>query len=438
MNLLQDDVKKLYFKYLFPTFGSTIVMSIYSTVDLVAVGIACGPTGNAALACVSPIWSIMISLALLLGVGGSVRMSHMRGAGNSLEGDRFFTTSLCCAGVLSVLVTVFCLCFQSPLLRLFGADAELLPLAMKYSRWIMMAVPFFIIGTMLLSFIRNDGAPVLCTVAVIGGGVVNMLGDYLFVFPLGMGISGAGLATALGLVFSTLVLLSYFLRKSCKLRLAKITEFFPRFGRIIAAGFASFATDLAFGVMMVLFNRQIMVLGGSTELAIYGTISNVAILFQSLFYSVGNATIPIASTNYGAKQYDRVKRVLGLALGTALVMSLLFTLVTELFPGMWLDLYLEVNDAIMAIGPASLRAYGVSFLFMGVNVVSSFYLQSVLQARQSILVTLARGFVLGSILVFLLPPLLGPDAIWWTMPIAEFLTMLMAAVFVFRQQKQLK
>lgn len=438
MNKKSDKIKGLYFKYLFSAFGSTIVASIYTTVDIMAVGHYSGPNGTASIACINPIWSIFMSTGMLFGIGGSVIMSICRGKGDKKEGDRYFTASFIMAAVAAMAITLINAFFEKELLQLFGANELLLEYALPYMKWIIPVIPTFLLGQYLTAFIRNDNAPILCTAAIISGGVFNIFGDIFFVFTLDMGISGAGLATAMGQVISFAILCSYFFSKKCRLRFAKPISFIKPAIEIIRIGFAPFIVDISFGLSVMLFNNQIMHYGGETELACYSTVSNIAIMFQCLFYAVGQALQPIASTNYGAKKYANVQRVLQLSICTALIMGMLFLAVSEAIPAVLLRCYMTVDTAVMAVGPNILRKYAVSFLLMGINIVAGYYLQSVLRTKASVLISLMRGFILCTAFVFILPVMLGFDAIWWAMALSELITSIYAVSMIFKTSKKLK
>lgn len=432
MDLIHDNLRKVFSHYLFTALGSSVIVSIYSSVDIICVGHYCGPVGTAAISCVNPLWSVMIAPGLLFGVGGAIRMTNRRGAGDPETGSEYFTAALAVGFFISLLMTAFFLFRLDAMLRFFGADDTLLPYARSYAKWIALSVPSFFMGSLLSSFVRNDGAPGLCTAAILTGGILNMFGDVYFVFDfgLGMGMSGAGLATALGQTVAVLLICSYFFRKKCALRLKRCTDLFRKLGRIIASGFAIAVVDLTFGVTVVLFNRQIMRYAGASELAIFGTVSNIAILFQLLFYGVGQAVQPITSANFGAGDMSRVRGMRGIYLLTSAAMSGLFFALAEAFPKVFLKIYMSVDNTILVMGSRALKIYAVSFLFMGVNVVSTYFLESILHSRQSLVISLSRGMVLAAVFAFLLPALFGIHSIWFAMPAAEFLTFLYAGYSV--------
>ncbi|WP_330627794.1 MATE family efflux transporter [[Clostridium] symbiosum] len=210
MNLLQGNVKNIYFKYLSAAFGSALISSIYGLVDMAMVGQYQGPGGTAALAVVAPVWNIIYSLGLLTGIGGSVLFSAARGSGDRGKENQYFTTSLISTLLLGLACWFAIVLFDTQMLLLFGAEETLLPLAKQYLLPVKFIVPVFLFNQMLAAFLRNDNNPGLATAAVLSGGIFNVFGDYFFVFILDMGIMGAGLATAAGAFITFAVMLTHF------------------------------------------------------------------------------------------------------------------------------------------------------------------------------------------------------------------------------------
>ncbi|MDD3411443.1 MAG: MATE family efflux transporter [Eubacteriales bacterium] len=182
MDFLKTDIKKLYFRFLFPSMMSAIVTSIYFFVD--AIGRAEGALGTAALAIISPTYGVMTFLAVLCGVGGSVMMSMAKGQGEEEKGNACFTAAVALMGILAIALWGVFAAFMEPIFTLFGANAEIMPKAVEYEKWIIGFLPVFVFSTFMSAFIRNDGAPHLAMAAVILGGGLNVLGDWLLVFPM--------------------------------------------------------------------------------------------------------------------------------------------------------------------------------------------------------------------------------------------------------------
>ena len=421
MDFLTGNIRKMYGKYLAAAFGSAMITCIYSIVDMAMVGQYQGPDGTAALAVVAPVWNIIYSLGLLMGIGGSVIFSTKRGSSGRSGADenQYFTAAVLGSVVLSVLAWAGVLGFQQPVLRFFGADDSLLPLALRYMEPIVVVFPLFLMNQMLAAFLRNDGSPGLATAAVLSGGAVNMVGDYLFVFPLGMGIFGAGLATALGSVLSFVVMMTHFFSKKNTLRLVKPTKLGTKWREICVTGFSTFFIDVAMGILTVLFNRQIMRYLGSNALAIYGPIIQVSTFVQCCAYSVGQAAQPIISTNFGAGQWPRIRQTLRLALWTTAAFGVFWTALSLAVPNFYIRIFMTPTREILDMAPGIIRTYAVSFLLLPFNIFSTYYFQAIMQPRAAFVVSVARGLVVSGALILLLPVVVAPEMIWWAMPVTE-------------------
>ena len=183
IDFLTDRIKPIYFKYLSASFGTAMIASIYSIVDVAMVGQYQGPEGTAALAVVAPAWNIIYSLGLLMGAGGSVLFSIRRGGetGDGSE-NQYFSAALIGAVVLAVPAWVGIIFFDRPILTFFGADSSLLVLAQAYMRPIKYVFPLYLFNQVVAAFLRNDKSPGLATLGVLCGGIFNIFGDYFFVF----------------------------------------------------------------------------------------------------------------------------------------------------------------------------------------------------------------------------------------------------------------
>lgn len=440
MDFLNGRIKTIYFKYLSAAFGSALITSIYSIVDMAMVGQYHGPEGSAALAVVAPVWNIIYSFGLLMGIGGSVLFSTIRGKadGDIKKSNEYFTASVIGSVILAAVIWLIIIFFDKNLLLIFGAQGNTLTLAREYVLPIKAAIPFFLFNQMLAAYLRNDKNPALATGAVLAGGIFNIFGDYFFVFTCDMGAFGAGLATAIGSTLSFLVMLSHFFTKKNTLRLVKPEGLVRKLREITATGFSTFFIDVAMGILTILFNRQIMVYLGTNALSVYGVIVNISTFVQCCAYSVGQASQPIISTNSGAGRGDRIRETLKYALGTVAVFSIFWTVVTMVIPNVFIRIFMSPTPEVLEIAPGILRCYGISFLLLPLNVFSTYYFQALMKSKTAFIASVARGLVISGILIYLLPAAFGGDMIWFAMPITE----LVVAVYVIRQMikytKQLK
>lgn len=370
MDILKTEIKKLYRTYLIPSLSAAVVTSIYGFIDMIAIGRGVGPDGAAALSIATPIFGVVSFFGILCGVGGSVYLGKARGEGRMEKSNAYFTASLILILVLTILAWVGFFFFSRQIYTFFGATDILMPLVKAYTDWIVWTMPFFMFSSYLSSMVRSDGAPKRVMAAVIIGGMLNIFGDWFFVFPMRWGMSGAALATVLGTVVQSFILAGHFLSKKCCLRLEKPYQLPKALRNILVAGFSASVIDIAFIVLTVILNKQVLRYGGESSLAVFGVIISCSSIFQHLFSGVGQAIQPIVSMNYGAGLTYRIREAGRLALFTELLMGIGFALTGILFPLPLVRFFVNVTPEILEIAPSIIRVYFLSFLPMGVNILA--------------------------------------------------------------------
>lgn len=438
MNLLTDNPKKVFFRFLVPAVSSAVAVAIYSFVDTIVIGQDMGPNGTAACAVLLPVFTLASFIALLFGVGGAVLMSKARGEGNREKGDAYYTASLVAAGIITLVLWIAGMLFQKPLYRLCGADDVLLPYVYEYGRWIFATYPTFVFVTLLGSFVRTDGAPRFVMIVTLIGGIFNIIGDIVFVFPCKMGMNGAALATAGGSVLQTVILLVYILLGKTSLHLAKPHQWLQAIKKITVVGFGAGFSQIAMAVVAFVINNQIMKYAGASALAVYGFLGTVSALFLSVFAGIGQAAQPLASENYGAGQHKRCFEVGKLGIITAVVFGIVSFALCALFPSQMVNIFMQPTPEVENIAPFIIRVCALSFLPMAINMFVMAYLQSVGKANSATLISTLRGMVLPIILLYLMPYLWGGNGIWWAVTAADALAAVPAAALIVGQLRKKK
>ncbi|MDO4342002.1 MAG: MATE family efflux transporter [Eubacteriales bacterium] len=440
MDLLRDDVRKTYRRYLAAAFGSSFISTIYSFVDMIVVGQYQGPSGTAALALISPVWNIIFSLGMLFGIGGSVHFGMLRGEKDNVPGteNRYFTSALYVTGTLSALIMTVLLCFDGAIFRALGAEGELLTLALDYFRPVRFAVPCYMLGQVVAAFLRNDNDPGLATAAVLIGGLFNVFGDCYFTFVLDMGLFGAGLATAIGSALTLAIMLTHFFKRENTLRLVPIRQLSGTVGRMIETGFSAFFADLAMGIVTALLNRGIVRYAGTDALAVYGVIVYVGTCAQCSAYSVGQAAQPLFSINFGARKWDRIRQTQTCAIRSVIVFSLFWTGVSMVFPEQIVRIFMDATPGVLEIAPTIIRIYATSFLLLPFNIYSAYYFQSIMRARAALWLAVARGLVISGGLILLLPLIFKATGLWIAMPITDAITFAATLFLTIRYTKTLE
>lgn len=432
MDLLKDKIGSLYLKFLAPSLFSALVTTIYSFVDTIAIGKGVGTDGAAACAVIYPIMGVASLFGFLCGIGGSVRFGKARGEGRMEKANAYYTASLILVLVLTALVWPFTALFRKEIFTLFGASSALMPLVLEYGDWIIGTFPAFILSAYFTCMVRCDGAPNVVMGAVIAGGVFNVFGDWFLVFPMGMGMAGAAIATAGGTVIQLFVLCAYLFSQKSSLQLVRPWKLTKAFFKSVTAGFSASVLEFAFIILTCILNNQIMRYGGETALAVFGVVLTCSGMFQHIFTGVGQTIQPIATTNFGAGQIRRIASLRRISELTVIAMGIVFMLSGILFPAQIICFFMDATPEVLSAAPGIMRIYFISFLFMGINIWATFYFQSILRTRTSTVLSLLRGLILSGLLLYLLPAWLGLDGVWWAMVLTEGIVaaVTLACVFV--------
>lgn len=421
-NLTEDPVQKLFFKYLAPSISATLVTSIYILADTVMIGRGVGAIGIAALNLLLPLFSLYFGTGLLFGVGGGVLLSISKGRGDERGAREYFTMALFCSAVMSVFYVAGSHIFFDPLTRLLGRNDSMSIYVEEYGRILVSGAPVFLFSSFLQAFVRNDKAPKLSMAAVVTGGISNVILDYIFIFPFGMGMAGGALASVIGSGLTVLILLSHFFSPANTLKTVRTLKL-RKCREIFVNGVPSFLIELSNGIVVFLFNRQLLAYAGDLGVVVYGIISNSTLIVSSIGNGISQAAQPIMATNFGAGRRERVMSTRKLAELTAAAAGILFLAIGVCAPLLVIEVFVRPTEEIIHMAVPAVRIYFISYLAVGLNILYSTYFQSTMKSGFAMVICLLRGIILNGILVFILPLVWGVTGIWMTIVAAEFMTL---------------
>ena len=431
-DLLKDDIKKLYIKYLLPSICATMITSIYIIADTIMVGHGIGKDALVALNLLLPIYSLLFGIGNMLGIGGGILVSVALGVGNKNRVKEVFSTALMSAIIFSILMTLSFLAFRRDICYLLGADTSTIDYAMDYGTILFAAMPIFILSACLQGFIRNDKAPNRAMLAVVFGSVTNIVLDYVFIYILDMEMRGAVLATVIGYTLNFVICIGHLFSRQnnlkCDLRLIKIVTFKD----IFVSGFTSMLVEMSSGITTFVFNLQIIKYLKNIGVVVYSVLTNSIIVCNSIFMGAAQTTQPIIASNYGAVLMDRVEKVKKLGIKVIIVIAIMFSIYVNVFPRTLIDAFVEANEEIYSMGVYAIGVYFMCLIPMAVNIYYSTYLQSIIKSGKAFLITCLRGVVLNIALVFVVPLLFGGKSIWFVVPITEIITMIIALTLVYQ------
>ncbi len=358
----------------------------------------------------------------MIAIGGATRFSILRSQGNNEKANIVFSTALRAGLVLSILFLVLGLCASGYLAELLGADESTLPMTKIYLSTIMIFAPFFTINNVMLAFVRNDNNPNLAMMAMVAGSFSNIILDYVFMFPLDMGMFGAVLATCLAPIISLGVLSPHFTKHKDRLVVFGDKLAWGLFPDLCALGSSALIVEFSSAAVLITFNLVILGLQGNTGVAAYGIVANLGLIGVAVFTGLSQGAQPLVSRLYGAGSEQLTKKVRRYALRTAVVIAIIIYLVVLGYSDSIVALFNgegDVDIARMAAG--GLRAYFLGFLFLGINVVEATYLSATEKPRGAFLISMARGIVIIIPLVLILSRFWGMMGVWLSFVLTELI-----------------
>ncbi|MEG0771949.1 MATE family efflux transporter [Clostridium sp.] len=437
LNLLEDDIRKIFLHYLLPSIGGMLGLSLYIFFDTMFIGQGVGSEGLAALSIAIPIYNVHSALGLLLGVGGATVLSIYHGEENHRKANETFTISFFITVFLGILLTVVEVIYIDELCYFLGANEELFPLVKEYLRILTWFTWAFILSGSMVVMVRNDKNPKLAMWAMLAGCISNIFLDWLFIMGFNMGMTGAIVATVISPIITLSILSIHFTKKINTIKLVKIKLDIALIMRILRNGVASFILEISGAIVIFAFNKAVFSHLGDLGISAYSIIANISLICASIFTGVAQAVQPIISINFGAKKVSRINKSIKYALITSIILGVLIYAIGLVMPGAIVLIFNNDNAELMKITVKGIRLYFISFLFMGINIVIVSYLQSMERSKISIFSSLCRGIIFILIGLLILPKLFSVNGVWLTVAFAELITLGINIIYLVINKKHL-
>lgn len=418
---------RIFFQYVIPSVLSFALSGVYAIVDGFFIGNSIGDLGLSAINIAYPIVAAIQALGTGIGMGGAIYYSIYRAEKKEEQAKEFIAGTLWVLIISSVFLTISVLILNGTLLELLGANGRLLALGKEYIAVIALGASMQVIGTGLVPFIRNHGGSFYAMVSMIAGFVANIILDYLFVWVLKQGVSGAAWATVIGQGVTMLIALAFLLRKK---QFTLNIPFF-KFGKVSAAilkiGIAPFGLTMSPNISLIIINRFSVVYGGELAVATYACIAYAICIVYLILQGVGDGSQPLLSRHYGEKNFDKLKSTRTLAYGFALLLSVIGCIImflTKESLGVLFGASKEVNTEIAKIMPVFL----VSVPFVAVLRIATASFYATEKSMFSYVLTFIEPLFM-LVLMLILPPLFGGQImIWWSTVLARILSALLAVI----------
>ncbi len=418
-------------KYTLFSILGTLGVSCYIIADTFFISKGLGVNGMASLNLAIPVYNFIYGAGLMLGMGGCTKFSICKSQNDKRKMDEIFTITLIFGVLLSVVFVALGVFLPDKLAIALkaGKDLEVLAMTTTYLRWLLIFAPAFIVNQILLCFIRNDGKPRLVMVAMLVGSFSNIVLDYVFIFPMNMGMFGAIFATGLSPIISILVMAPYWLSKKKEFHIIKMKWDWNIIKQDIAIGFSSFVAQISAGIVMIIFNILILKIEGNVGVAAYGVIANIALVVVGIYTGLAQGIQPLVSKGYGSGDKKYIKAVYRYGIVTMTVISMvIYVLLVVFSEGIVYVFNSERNKLLQEIGKLGLIIYFTSNIFVGYNTLVTTYFASIEKPVSAQIISLLRGFILIIPLAFIMSYLWGMTGIWLVYPVVEFVVAVVAFV----------
>lgn len=424
-------------KYVSQSVLSQLGVSCYILADTYFISKGVGADGLTALNLAIPVFSVMNGCGFMLGIGSGTKYGIMKGTGNEKRGDVLFTSSLCVVTVLAVIFMLIGLLAADPITVLVGANAEVYDMTRTYLQVILLFSPMFMINNLLGAMIRNDGNTSLAMTAMLSGCLFNIVFDYIFVFPMGLGLFGAVLATAVAPIISILILLQHFVKKKNQFRLIRVRPDVRLVASAAGLGVPSLVTEVSSGLVIAVFNLLILGLAGNVGVAAYGVVANISIVVIAIYNGIAQGVQPLLGREYGRSQEKNVHRFLSWA------MMLTIILAVVIYGGIYWNadgiamIFNSGRDMdLQRIAVEGLKIYFTACPFVGANILLAIYFAATDQAAPAQMISLLRGLIVIIPLAFIMANVAGLTGVWMTFPLTE-LVVCVVACGLYKKMKKL-
>lgn len=413
---------KDFFKYTSLNVLGMIGLSCYILADTFFIANGVGELGLAALNLALPVYCLVNGLGLMIGVGGGTRYSLLKVKKDHHQQNIVFTNAVLYTLIIGLIFVILSFIGTNSLANLLGADQATINYTITYLRIIMIFAPMFMLNNLFITFVRNDDNPRLAMLGMLIGSLTNIILDYIFIFPLELGMFGAALATGVAPIVSMLIM-SFYILKKANFKLIKIPINLNICKDISILGISSFIGEIATGLVMILFNYTLLKYSGNIGVAAYGIVANIAFVITSMFTGAAQGMQPIISKNYGFKEYQNVKLVYRYGLYTVIGFALL------VYIGSYLSGELIVasfnssnNQALSNLAINGIHIYFIGFFFAGINLISATYFSAIDRPKPAFIISVLRGFILVIPTIFILSNLFEVNGVWLTYVVTELIT----------------
>ena len=435
----EENIGKLLLRFSVPAIVGMMVNAMYNVVDRIFIGKGVGSLGIAGIFVGYPLSLILMAFSMLIGIGGNALVSIKLGEKREKEAEIILGNSFLLLILINTIISILGFIFLEPLLKLFGASKNIMPYSIDYMKIILLGAPIQSIGFGLNNFIRGEGNPKIAMGTMLIGAILNTILDPIFIFVFNMGVKGAAIATVISQIVSAIWVLSYFTGSKSHLKIKKenikLQSYIVK--NIISIGLAPFSMQIAASIVTVLLNNNLQKYGGDIATSSMAAINSITMMILMPIFGINQGAQPIIGYNYGAKNYDRVKSALKLAILFATVIASIGFILTQTMPAKLIGLFGKNEKELIEVGSKAMRIYLSMLPIIGFQIVSSNYFQATGKPKQAMLLSLSRQVIVLIPALIILPKLFKLNGVWMAGPVSDLIASIITAKFLVKDLKQL-
>lgn len=419
---------KSLFGYIFPAMGGLFVTYLYNVVDGIFVGQGVGAAALGAVNIGVPFITFVVAVAAMFPMGGATVVAIRMGRGDEAGANRAFMTAVSLTLLSSLILMVVGMVFSQQIVDISGArelSAQTREMSADYLFYYSAFSIPMLMSTCLSVFVRNDGSPALSFVGMCVGAIANIVLDWLFIFPFGMGVIGAAAASGLGQIFSMLVLLSHFARQKGKLRIQLFKTDVSLIKKICKRGVPEAVTQLTTPVTALCYNLMLARLIGDIGVSTFSVLSFIYSLANAILSGVAQGLQPLWGHGYGRQDTQEIRWYFRCGMIINSILSVFIYGVLSVFDTPVICIF-NRDDTLVQTASAALPLFGLSFIPMAINLIYTAFLFSTKRTGAADMIAMSRGIVVKALAIFVIPMLFGVNAIWIAPLVAEIITLILA------------
>lgn len=419
---------KQFLKYVMQSVAGMLGISIYILADTFFISRHSGADGLTVLNLVLPIYGLIYAIGAMIGIGSATRYT-LKKAQDEKNIDFYFTHSIMWCIIVSIPFIILGICFPEKVLEIMGADHQIAKLGTGYLRIVLIDTPFFMMNYTFTAFARNDNATTTAMIGSLSGSLFNIIFDYIFMFPMGLGLIGAALATAICPIVTMSVCCTHYFGKHNSVgfqwKMPSLKDLFS----CCQLGVSAFVGEIASAVTTIVFNMLILHIAGNIGIAAYGVIANISLVAMSIFNGISQGTQPLISYAYGSGKAKDVKKLLKSGLIVTVVVQAVMIACTWIFTDSLIGVFnSEGSETLLYYARSGMRLYFLGYLFAGINIMLASYFAAIDKTMLAFTASILRGFLAIAVCAVFLSMLWGMNGVWLSFLASEIITFLVVLI----------